>query len=137
MGPSVLYADRVDAEQAGGIFRQTERVHDAFETAAGRVLLGHTARAEWDGARAASPIGAAFGDEDRAAWATAPWLTVDRTEPAGAVEIAVPVRDRSGRVVAALSALAPAKTLPEDLCPERAAVLARAAKAAGQAVGDV
>jgi DNA-binding IclR family transcriptional regulator len=53
------------------------------------------------------------------------------------VEIAVPVRDRSGRVVAALSALAPAKTLPEDLCPERAAVLARAAKAAGQAVGDV
>ena len=49
----------------------------------------------------------------------------------------MPVRDRSGRVVAALSALAEAKMLPEDVHAERAAVLLRAAKAAGQAVGDV
>ena len=47
------------------------------------------------------------------------------------------MRDRSGRVVAALSALAAAKTLTEDVHAERAAVLVRAAKAAGQAVGDV
>ena len=80
---------------------------------------------------------ASQGAADREAWAVTPWLAVDRTEPAGAVEIAVPVRDRSGRVVAALSALAGTKSLTEDVHPERAAVLLRAAKAAGQAVGDV
>ncbi len=133
----VLYADRVDAEHAGGIFRQTERVHDAFETAGGRVLLGHADPAAWAEARAVSPIGPAFDVAAREAWAAAPWLAVERTEPAGAVEIAVPVRDRSGRVVAALSALAAAKALTEDVHPERAAVLLRAAKAAGQAVGNV
>jgi len=137
IGGRVLYADRVDAEHIGGIFRQTERVHDAFETAAGRVLLGHAEQAAWEQARAASPIGVAFDDKDRDAWASAPWLAVERTEPAGAVEVAVPVRDRSGRVVAALSALAAAKAMGEDVHPERAAVLVRAAKAAGQAVGDV
>jgi len=137
IGGRVLYADRVDAEHIGGIFRQTERVHDAFETAAGRVLLGHAEPAAWEQARAASPIGVAFDDKDRDAWASAPWLAVERTEPAGAVEVAVPVRDRSGRVVAALSALAAAKAMGEDVHPERAAVLVRAAKAAGQAVGDV
>jgi IclR family transcriptional regulator, acetate operon repressor len=136
IGGSVLYADRVDAEQAGGIFRQTERVHDAFETAAGRVLVGHADPALWDSLRAASPIGIAFDEKDRVAWGAAAWLAVERTEPAGALEIAVPVRDRSGRVVAALSALAGAKALSADVHAERAAVLLRAAKAAGQAVGD-
>lgn len=136
MRSSVLYADRVDAEHAGGIFRQTERVHDAFETAAGRVLLAHADRASWDEACSASPIGVAFDRADREAWAVTPWLALERTEPAGAVEIAVPVRDRSGRVVATLSALAGAKSLGEDVHAERAAVLLRAAKAAGQAVGD-
>jgi IclR family acetate operon transcriptional repressor len=137
IGGSVLYADRVDAEHIGGIFRQTERIHDAFETAAGRVLLGHADVAAWEQARASSPIGVAFDDKDREAWAAAPWLALERTEPAGAVEIGVPVRDRSGRVVAALSALAAAKALSDDGHAERAAVLVRAARAAGQAVGDV
>ena len=136
VGGSVLYADRVDAEQAGGIFRQTERVHDAFETAGGRVLLGHADAAVWDSVRTASPIGIAFDEKDQDEWQAAPWLAVERTEPAGAVEIAVPVRDRSGRVVAALSALAGPKVFTEEVQPERAAVLIRAARAAGQVVGD-
>jgi DNA-binding IclR family transcriptional regulator len=136
IGGAVLYADRVDAEQAGGIFRQTERVHDAFETAAGRVLLGHADPAVWDSVRAASEIGVAFDEKDRVGWGAAPWLAVERTEPAGAVELAVPVRDRSGRVVAALSALAAPKVFTEEVQPERAAVLIRAARAAGQVVGD-
>jgi DNA-binding IclR family transcriptional regulator len=137
IGGSVLYADRVDAEHIGGIFRQTERIHDAFETAAGRVLLGHAEPGAWELARASSPIGVAFDDKDRERWATAPWLALERTEPAGAVEIAVPVRDRSGRVVAALAALASAKAFSDDVHAERAAVLVRAARAAGQAIGDV
>jgi DNA-binding IclR family transcriptional regulator len=136
VGGTVLYADRVDAEQTGGIFRQPERCHDAFETAAGRVLLGHAAPAAWEAARAASPIGIAFDEKDQAEWEAAPWLAVERTEPAGAVEIAVPVLDRAGRVVAALSALAAAKVFTEDVQAERAAVLIRAARAAGQVVGD-
>jgi IclR family acetate operon transcriptional repressor len=136
VGGSVLYADRVDAEQTGGIFRETERVHDAFETAAGRVLLAHADEPAWEEARATSPVGAAFDCADREAWSASAWLALERTEPAGAVEVAVPVRDRAGRVVAALAALAPAKTMTEDVHPERAAVLLRAARAAGQAVGD-
>jgi len=136
VGGSVLYADRVDAEHTGGIFRQTERCHDAFETAAGRVLLGHASPEVWELSRAASPIGVAFDEKDQAEWEASPWLAVERTEPAGAVEIAVPVHDRSGRVVAALSALAGAKVFTEDVQPERAAVLIRVARAAGQVVGD-
>jgi IclR family transcriptional regulator, acetate operon repressor len=136
VGGSVLYADRVDAEDSGGIFRQTDRVHDAFETAAGRILLGHCDQTSWDEASAVSPTAVAFGEKDQACWAKADWLAVERTEPSGAVEIAVPVRDRSGRVVAALSALAVAKALPDDVHAERAALLTRAARAAGQAVGD-
>lgn len=136
VGGSVLYADRVDAEHAGGIFRQPERVHDACETAAGRILLGHADPGSWDGARAASSSAVAFDEQDRAGWGAADWLAVERTEPSGAVEIAVPVRDRSGRVVAALSALAAAKALPDEVHAERAAILLRAARAAGQAVGD-
>jgi IclR family transcriptional regulator, acetate operon repressor len=134
---SVLYADRVGFEHTGGIFRKPNRVHDAFETAAGRVLLAHAPRDTWDEAVKSSPDGRQFGEEDRAEWARAPYLAHERAEPAPVLEIAVPVTDRSGRVVASLSALASADAFPDGVLAERVALLLRAARAAGQAVGDV
>lgn len=134
---SVLYADRVDAEHTGGIFPEAERLHDALATAAGRILLAHADRPTWDAALKQSPLGAGFGDEDREAWATVPYLVLARPDLAAAVELAVPVRGRSGRVVAALAALAGARTDTEDLRAGRAAVLQRAASATGRALGDI
>jgi IclR family acetate operon transcriptional repressor len=137
IGGSVLYADRVGFEHTGGIFREPHRVHDAFETAAGRLLLAHAPRDTWDEAVKASPIGRQFSDEDRAEWARASYLAVERAEPASVLELAVPVIDRSGRVAASLSALASAAASSDEMLAERAALLLRAARAAGQAVGDV
>lgn len=134
---SVLYADRVDAEHIGGIFRETDRMHDAFTTAAGRVLLGHADRDTWDEAAKLSPLGPGFSDEDREVWGAVPYLVLPRPDLVSAVELAVPVRDRPGRVVAALAALTGAHTDTEALQAERAAVLQRAASAAGRAVGGV
>lgn len=135
IGGSVLYADRVGFEHTGGIFREPHRVHDAFETAAGRVLLAHAQQDTWDEAVKASPVGRQFGEEDRAEWARAPYLALERGE--AVLELAVPVTDRSGRVAASLSALASAAAFSDEVLAERTALLLRAARAAGQAVGDV
>jgi DNA-binding IclR family transcriptional regulator len=44
---SVLYVDRVDGEDEAGIFRETHRVHDALDTAAGRLLLARGEADTW------------------------------------------------------------------------------------------
>lgn len=137
VGSSVLYADRVDADHAGGIFREANRVHDALETAAGRVLLAHADEAVWDEALKVSAVGHRFGPDERAEWAAAPFLAVERAEARVLLELAVPVFDRSGRAVAALSALESVEPATEAILGERVAPLLRAARAAGQAVGDV
>src|SRR2546423_2708926 len=36
---SIIYVDRVDGEEGAGLFREAHRVHDALDTAAGRLLL--------------------------------------------------------------------------------------------------
>src|SRR5947208_5455767 len=46
---SIIYIDRVDGEEGAGVFRESHRVHEALDTAAGRLLLargGPEARAE-------------------------------------------------------------------------------------------
>lgn len=135
---SLLYADRVDAEDAGGIFREVHRIHDALGTAAGRVLLGHADDETWKDAVSSSPLGARFREADKAAWARARSVVLEPDHLRSGVEVAVPVADRSGTVVAALAAVGCPGSFSKDVVVDRVTpALIRAARAAGQAVGDL
>lgn len=136
MRTSVLYADRVDAEEAGGIFREGRRLHDALETAAGRVLIARSDEEAWAEAVAGSPLGERFTDSDRACWRDAPHLVLEPGDFRPGVEVAVPVTDGVGKTVAALAAVGDPSTLTGEIILERVVpVLQRVARAAGEAVG--
>lgn len=135
---SLLYADRVDAEDAGGIFRDVHRIHDALGTAAGRVLLGHADEEIWKQAVASSPLGSRFREADKAAWAKARSVVMEPDELPSGVEVAVPVADRSATVVAALAVVGCPPNFTKGVLSDRVTpALIRAARAAGQAVGDL
>lgn len=131
---SVVYVDRVDGEDIGGVFRVSHRVHRAHETAAGRVLLAHADQEEWEVACEAltTDDGAPVTADDRQRWAASPFLFLHADEHP---EVAVPVTDHAGRVVASLSATGNPDSFPEEvLGPQVAPQLLRAAKAAGRAL---
>jgi IclR family acetate operon transcriptional repressor len=109
-GGQVVYVDRVDGDHAEGPYRIAYRMHPAFETASGRVLL---ARAEADARRQATtharPVldGGAVDQVTVAhqhAWAREPYLVVDDPDWPDLVEVAVHVADQRGQTLAALSA---------------------------------
>lgn len=131
---SVVYVDRIDAGD-GGPYRDSHRVLDALATASGRLLAARAPDDVWQrcvGSGAAVVDGSA--EELRARWATAPYLlSPDHDGVAG--EVAVPVTDASGALLAALSAsVGPLVDVAEA---ERvAAQLARAATAAGRTLSS-
>ena len=136
---SIIYVDRVDGEEGAGVFRESHRVHDAIETAAGRLLLARGAADAWAEA-IGEPRTAARprpSNRDRRAWAEAPFLVLDADADRAMTEVAVPVLDRSGSPRAALCARGDAATFPADVLKnEVAPQLLRAARAAGRAVAD-
>lgn len=131
---SVVYVDRVDGAD-GGLYRDTHRVHTAFETAAGRVLA---ARAEEDGWRhaidAAAPEDRKTAESQRLAWRSAAFLVTEGGLPEAPSEVAVPIVDGRGRTVAALAATSPPVASAEQIA-QIAAHLSRAGHAAGRTLG--
>jgi len=137
MNTSVVYADRVDSEETEGIFREGRRLHDAFETAAGRVLISRADQELWEEALRTTRLEVQFDDEDRAAWQKASHLVLEPDEFRAGVEVAVPVLDRYGRALAALASVGSPKTFTDVVVNEQVVpALLRAARAAGEAVGD-
>lgn len=135
---SLLYVDRLDVDDGGGVFREVHRIQDAFGTAAGRVLLGHADDETWNDAVKASPLGERFGQDDKATWANAPYVMVEPGGRRRSVEVAVPVADRSHHVVAALAAVStPTNFTPDAVSARVTPALIQAAQAAGQAVGEL
>jgi IclR family acetate operon transcriptional repressor len=131
---SVVYVDRVDGAD-GGLYRDTHRVHAAFETAAGRVLAAWADDAAWQlSLEAASPEQRKTAETDRATWRTAAHLVTAGDSPAAPDEVAVPVLDGRGRAVAALAATPPPAASSEQIA-QIAAHLSRAAHAAGRTLG--
>lgn len=129
---SIIYVDRVDGEEGAGVFRESHRVHDALDTAAGRLLLARGDAEAWaeaiDGRSRPS-------NRDRRAWADAPFLLLGPDEERPMAEVAVPVFDRTGLAQAALCARGnpaafPEEVLKNDVAPQ----LIRAARAAGRAM---
>jgi DNA-binding IclR family transcriptional regulator len=131
---SIIYVDRVDGEEGAGVFRESQRVHEALGTAAGRILLARGAPEAWgeavDGRTRPS-------NRDRRAWADAPFLLLGPDGDRSTVEVAVPVLDRAGMPLAALCARGDPAAFPEDVLKNDVAPqLVRAARAAGRAMAD-
>jgi IclR family acetate operon transcriptional repressor len=130
---SIIYVDRVDGEEGAGVFREAHRVHDALDTAAGRLLLARGP----DGWADALDGRSRPSNKERRSWADAPFLLLGPDGDRAMAELAVPVVDRSGRALAALCARGdpvafPADVLRNDVAPQ----LIRAARAAGRAMAD-
>jgi IclR family acetate operon transcriptional repressor len=116
------------------VFRESHRVHDALETAAGRLLLARGAPEIWteavDGRSRPS-------NRDRRLWSEAPFLLLGPDGDRPMAEVAVPVLDSAGQPRAALCARGNPSTFPEDVLKNEVAPhLVRAARAAGRAMAD-
>ena len=130
----VVYIDRVDGDDIGGVFREPARMRPAFETAAGRLLSARSRPGVWEEALAASANGQHPTLEDRERWAEAPYL-VHLPEPHDLAEVAVPVIGDDGRTLASLVATCSPDRYTEDvLAEEIAPQLARAATAVSRAL---
>jgi IclR family acetate operon transcriptional repressor len=131
---SIIYVDRVDGEEGAGVFRESHRVHDALDTAAGRLLLARGGPDGWDEATEGR---ARPSNRDRRAWAQAPFLLLGPDGDRPMAEVAVPVVDRAGCALAALCARGDPAAFPDAvLRHEVAPQLLRAARAAGRAMVD-
>ncbi|GAA5112936.1 IclR family transcriptional regulator [Haloechinothrix salitolerans] len=127
----VVYVDRVDGAD-GGLYRDTHRVHPAFETAAGRLLAARATDDAWQQCLdAATPDDSKRAENERATWREAAHLLTEGGDSDEPPEIAVPVLDGSGRAIAALAATPP-PVASESQIAEIAAHLARAGRAAGR-----
>lgn len=131
---SVVYVDRVDAGD-GGPYRDSHRVAEALQTAAGRVLAARAPDDLWgqcvkayDGPLDDSP------ENLRALWAASGHVVMPASAMGPAGEIAVPVLDASGTPIAALAASL-SSAVSEQTTDQMAAHLARAATAAGRTLG--
>lgn len=127
---SLVYVDRLDGEDLGGVFRVSHRVHHPVDTAAGRVLLAHAGRA-------GRAVADGLADEDcLRKWAEAPHVLVT-DELHDSAEVAVPVRDQGGRVLAALAAAGTLHSFPDSELTQRVVPqLLRVARATGSALSD-
>lgn len=132
---SVVYVDRVDAAD-GGPYRDSHRVGDALATASGRVLAARAGDEDWQRCvdAYAGPL-----DPDpaelRREWAGAAHVLSPEAAMGAGGEVAVPVVDASGNLVAALAATVAASTPPARV-EEMASHLTRAAIAAGRTLGN-
>jgi IclR family acetate operon transcriptional repressor len=132
---SVVYVDRVDAAD-GGPYRDSHRVLDALATPSGRLLAARAADEVWEHCvESLHPSLDGPPHELRRAWASATHLVSPDLGMGATGEVAVPVTDASGNLLAALSASVTASTDPRSI-EEIAAHLARAATAAGRTLGN-
>lgn len=128
VGGTVVYVDRVDGDDCG-LFRETMQSPGAFDSASGRVLVCRAAEDAWEAARAVSaPQDHEQVDAQRAEWRDADHLLLGQ-------ELAVPVFDRSGDAVAALS-MTVAKPEDSSELALKVSHLLRAAAAAGRTLGN-
>ena len=100
----VVVADRVTGENVTRVFRDNTSYHPPLKTAAGRVLLAHTDADTWDEAIATAGADVPTAT-DRHHWAEAAYV-VHVLDDSGEFQVAVPVREHSGRVIAAISGTA-------------------------------
>lgn len=131
---AVVTVDRVDGPEAG-LYREAHTVREPLASAAGRILAARGSDDVWQ--EALDQAGDDERDElksRRDEWAAAPWVVVETPGTGGAGEVAVPLVDAHGQVLAALVAtLAPGLT--DDEIAVTAGHLARTGGAAVRTLG--
>jgi IclR family acetate operon transcriptional repressor len=132
---SVVYVDRVDGAD-GGPYRDSHRVSDALATPSGRLLAARAPDDVWRRCVDAydRPLGTA-PETVRTRWAESAHLVSSNLDLGESGEVAVPVADAGGTVLAALAASV-TTTMPPGRAEEIAAHLGRAATAAGRTLGN-
>lgn len=101
-GAEVLYLDRIDGEDAGGVYRDGSRSRPAWDSAAGRLLAAHAEDEAW----AVIAAGSGADDVDREEWRAADHLVLPPGPVLGQLELAAPITGGNGAVRAAVAALA-------------------------------
>lgn len=104
MGEEVLYLDRIDGDDAGGVYRDASRSRPAADAAAGRLLAAHAGGHCWEALADVSGLVPA----DRETWRTVDHLVLEPSPPLGQLEVAAPIVGPSGAVRAAVAVLTPA-----------------------------
>jgi len=104
IGHEVVTIDRIDATEGVGIFRPGRRPRSALDSAAGRLLLAHADDQSVNGLPA-DLSRARVTAADLSAWAVSPYLVLTRDADTE-IQVAVPIRSKSGSVAAALMATA-------------------------------
>lgn len=100
-GDEVLYLDRIDGDDPGGVYRDASRSRPALSSAAGRLLAAHADDVGWATATAGTDATAA----ERERWRVAEHLVLAPTPPLGQLEVAAPVVGADGSARAAVAAL--------------------------------
>lgn len=102
VGQTVVYVDRIDGDDVGGIFRRAHRSGPAVRTAAGRLLLARAGADSWRSA--ADDDAEPPSRSDWEAWASATHLVGDVDHLDGHIEVAVPIPGGADGAVTALVA---------------------------------
>jgi DNA-binding IclR family transcriptional regulator len=144
-GHEVVYVDRLESSQTLRLFTETGRRVPVHTTSSGKVLLAHLA--DDDLARvleAASPLAQMTARsitdetvlrEELARVRARGWAEAVEEREVGVASIAAPIRDESGRVVAAVSIGAPAARMGAQQRRRLAEVVVEAGEAASRRLG--
>jgi IclR family acetate operon transcriptional repressor len=108
-GREVLFLDRIDGDDPGGVYRDASRSRPAWQSAAGRLLAAHDTSA-WE--RLAAEHDATDGDRD--GWREASHVVLTPAPPLGTLEVAAPLCAPDGTVVAALGVSLPTAADPDE-----------------------
>jgi IclR family acetate operon transcriptional repressor len=133
----VVYVDRVDAGDGGGVFRESSRLRHAFQTPAGQLLIAHAPADEWRRAEAAlgqSPGVPRATPADRRRWSRASYLLVQEDHESGPFELAVPIRSGDAVPAAIVATGSTSRDQPDELTDKVAPRLERAALAVGRTI---
>jgi IclR family acetate operon transcriptional repressor len=126
---SVVYVERLDGEDAGGVFRQTQRLFPALHTAGGRLMASRLPEVWERVLKELSPEERRIAQKERRSWAQAPYVLLVSEGLEQQSEIAVPLHTHSpihaSLCVAGDSRVFTQERLEEDVAPH----LQRAAKA--------
>lgn len=134
-GREVMCIDQVDGDDRGP-FRRSPRALPALDTAAGRVLAAHAAPEVWaEVLSAAAPETVELAQAHRDEWAAANHIHLPAVVADHVDEVAVPLRDAEGTVVAALAADVPTGA-DEAHVRTAAAALERTAVSCGRSIGN-
>jgi IclR family transcriptional regulator, acetate operon repressor len=117
---SVVYVERVDGEDAGGVFRQTHRLFPALDTAAGRLMASRLPEM-WERIVMDLPTAQRAVLKEQSKWAEAPYVMLVADDLAQQSEIAVPLNSHSpvhaSLCVAGDSRIFTPERLEEDVAP--------------------